>query len=185
MRLNLGCYTVMFKGWLNIDALPLYDYATANGYQFRQWDLRNPIPFPDASVKAIVASHVVEHLEPNHAAALLRECRRLLVPRGVLRVAVPDMELLARQYIIRSLSVHDSHNAEAANLPLQGQKFWHLLTGGDHRSGWDSETLTDAATAAGFKSHAVNRAGESVSEVIRAETKDLFPEISLYVDMQA
>lgn len=62
-------------------------------------DLRRPLPFDDESFDAIYASHVVEHLYRTDAHRLLRECRRILRPGGVLRVVVPDLKAIVDEYV--------------------------------------------------------------------------------------
>ncbi|MBK9493929.1 MAG: methyltransferase domain-containing protein [Xanthomonadales bacterium] len=55
-------------------------------------DVIERLPFDDAVASHVYASHLLEHLMyPGQVAAFLRECRRVLVPDGVLRLVVPDM----------------------------------------------------------------------------------------------
>jgi hypothetical protein len=42
---------------------------------------------------------VLEHLTRNQARALLAECFRVLRPGGIVRLAVPDLERIAREYL--------------------------------------------------------------------------------------
>lgn len=95
MRLNLGCGPVLIEGHLNLDL----DQVAPDGESFRRVDVRRGLPFADRSVESINASHFLEHLTLPEARMLLAECRRVLVARGLLRVAVPDLGLLARCYI--------------------------------------------------------------------------------------
>lgn len=63
------------------------------------WDLRRGIPFQDHTFDGVYHSHLLEHIDRASAPAFLRECRRVLKTGGVLRVVVPDLELLARRYL--------------------------------------------------------------------------------------
>lgn len=63
------------------------------------WDLRNGVPFADASFDVVYHSHLLEHIDREEAPAFLRECLRVLKPGGILRVVVPDLEVLARNYL--------------------------------------------------------------------------------------
>ncbi len=90
--LNVGCGRCYHDEWTNIDLV-------ASGPQVRQYDLRRGLPYDDASFDAVYHSHVLEHLTPEDAAAMLRECGRVLRPGGVLRVAVPDLEGIAQAYL--------------------------------------------------------------------------------------
>lgn len=61
--------------------------------------------FADGSVLEIYASHVLEHLGYHkELPAALREFNRVLVPGGLLRVSVPDLETLCRLYLDPELS---------------------------------------------------------------------------------
>ncbi|NLS78849.1 MAG: methyltransferase domain-containing protein [Chloroflexi bacterium] len=52
------------------------------------------LPLPSDSLHFIRAMHVFEHFSPFNATCTLREWRRLLVPEGVLELALPNGELL-------------------------------------------------------------------------------------------
>lgn len=81
MKLHLGCGNTRKDGFENVDyrETPATDTVVdLNEY---------PWPWPDNSVTEIVAEHVFEHLECVESA--LRECARVLVSGGRLRVAWP------------------------------------------------------------------------------------------------
>lgn len=85
-RLHLGCGKVRLKGWVNLDAerVPgVVDVAV---------DLRWGVPLADGSCGLVFCEHFLEHLGPEDGVRFLRECRRLLVPGGVLRVAMPSLD---------------------------------------------------------------------------------------------
>lgn len=90
--INLGCGKTWHEAWLNYDLSP-EDPAV------RAIDLSASLPFTDASTDAIYHSHVLEHLEPAAARRLLTECHRVLRPRGIVRVVVPDLAVHARCYL--------------------------------------------------------------------------------------
>src|SRR5206468_6458028 len=62
-------------------------------------NLRRGIPFPDDTFEVVYHSHVLEHFPREGAREFLRECLRVLKPGGILRVVVPDLEVLARTYL--------------------------------------------------------------------------------------
>jgi predicted SAM-dependent methyltransferase len=62
-------------------------------------DLRKGIPFPDGSIDAVYHSHFLEHLDPPIVRLFLTEVKRVLKPGGIQRIAVPDLEKLAREYM--------------------------------------------------------------------------------------
>lgn len=90
--LNVGCGKVFHKDWVNIDVAP---YSSS----VQSWDLRKGISFATSYFDAVYHSHLLEHLKVNEAKYLIEECFRVLKPKGILRVVVPDLELIVRQYL--------------------------------------------------------------------------------------
>ncbi|HWW02250.1 MAG TPA: methyltransferase domain-containing protein [Candidatus Acidoferrum sp.] len=90
--LNLGCGNRFHPAWLNVDAAP------TDGTVLKH-DLCKPLPFANETFAAVYHSHVLEHLPRERALPFLKECRRVLIPAGILRVAVPDLETLAALYL--------------------------------------------------------------------------------------
>lgn len=90
--LNLGCGRRIHSGWENVD-------FTAAAPGVRALDLRKGIPYPDAIFDVVYHSHLLEHFSKQSAPAFLRECHRVLKPGGTLRVAVPDLERIVREYL--------------------------------------------------------------------------------------
>lgn len=62
-------------------------------------DLSKGLPFDNDSVDVVYHSHMLEHINRMDARAFLKENYRVLKPGGILRVVVPDMEILCRKYI--------------------------------------------------------------------------------------
>jgi SAM-dependent methyltransferase len=90
--LNLGCGRRFHPDWTNIDLIPHGPGVIAH-------DLSRGIPLPDESCEVVYHSHVLEHLRREHALPFLRECRRVLKPGCILRIAVPDLEGICRAYL--------------------------------------------------------------------------------------
>ena len=89
LRLCLGSGPAPLPSWTNVD---LYFPADV------RLDLRAGLPLPDASVELIYSEHLFEHFPLDTAMALFRECCRVLLPTGVMRVAMPDLEDVVRDY---------------------------------------------------------------------------------------
>jgi SAM-dependent methyltransferase len=114
MRLHLGCGAQAPKGWINVDwfigarlaRLPVVGWIARKSNLFGlEWpsdvflhDLRRPLPWRDASVDAIYASHLLEHLTREEGDRLLRECHRVLAPGGIVRIVVPDLRAIVDGY---------------------------------------------------------------------------------------
>jgi predicted SAM-dependent methyltransferase len=90
--LNLGCGDRFHSDWTNIDFV-------SRDPQVIAYDLRKGIPFPDGTFDLAYHSHLLEHFGCEEGEALLRECLRVLAPGGIIRVAVPDLEQIVREYV--------------------------------------------------------------------------------------
>jgi predicted SAM-dependent methyltransferase len=93
LRLHLGGEEVK-EGWkiVNIQPKPGVDFIGSCT------DLSQ---FADGSVTEVYASHVYEHLSyQGDLQQALKEAFRVLKKWGVLRVAVPDLEMLCKMYLI-------------------------------------------------------------------------------------
>lgn len=89
--LNIGCGNRFFADWNNLDL------ASREGVI--RCDIRKGLPFPDGSFDCAYSSHVLEHMDSSEGKKLLLEARRVLKPGGILRLAVPDLEGICREYI--------------------------------------------------------------------------------------
>jgi SAM-dependent methyltransferase len=95
LRLNLGCGAFPLEGWQNIDALPgCTDVA-------HTYDVRQGLRELDGTVDEVYCGHLLEHLTPEEAQALLAECARVLRPGGRLGVVVPDTRAIMQAYLSR------------------------------------------------------------------------------------
>jgi predicted SAM-dependent methyltransferase len=136
-KLNLGCGPVQPEDWVNIDGsnrawlaskLPPLDRLltkigalppTEFGPQVRAHNLFKPLPFAADSVACIYAGEVWEHFEYADAARLTAECVRVLAPRGVLRVCVPDGVEFWRRYLELNDEIVSRPRAERSAEPLR------------------------------------------------------------------
>ena len=179
---NIGSYGTMFHyGWRNLDVIDLRAWAQGHGYSFVCHDVTRGLPYDDGIVDLIFASHVLEHFTYEQGAALLAECHRVMKPGAVMRVLVPDAERLIAAYRTDKLGAYDEMSETASARPTRASKLYELLCA-EHRAIYDEGTLVRALRSAGFK-HADRAAfRQSQSPVMRRETIDLYPELSLIVE---
>lgn len=90
-KLHLACGNVRYEGWINVDYLQSSSKADVC------WDLREGIPTRNASCSLIYCEHFLEHLSVDHGVAFLKECHRVLIPTGVLRIAMPSLDILIKK----------------------------------------------------------------------------------------
>src|SRR5215210_6876055 len=89
--LNLGCGTDSHPAFVNVD---LIARPGVIGH-----DLRQGIPFPDATFDLVYHTTMLSTMRPADALSLMRECHRVLKPGGVLRVVTEDLEQMCRVYL--------------------------------------------------------------------------------------
>ena len=120
VKLNLGCGLQCPEGWVNIDSslgvrlskrpiLKKLLYAilpTSIGLPNIDWpkntkwmELTKPFEFQDNSVDYIYSSHTFEHLTYQETSFVLKESLRVLKLGGVIRIIVPDFEILIQNYL--------------------------------------------------------------------------------------
>jgi predicted SAM-dependent methyltransferase len=153
LRLHIGGHEVR-PGWR------IFDIRPGPGVDY-VGDCRDLSRFPDDSVEAIYASHVLEHLgfqQEIHAA--LREFRRVLRPGGELRASVPDFEVMCRLFVDPALTA--PQRLHVMMMTFGEQTHEHDF----HKVGLNWEFLASFIIQAGF------------SEVHRVETHDLFDDAS-------
>ncbi len=90
--LNLGCGNRYHPDWVNIDIVK-------TGQNVIQYDLLKGIPFEDNSFDVVYHSHLLEHFSKSYAPFFIKECFRVLKPGGIIRVVVPDLEGIVREYL--------------------------------------------------------------------------------------
>jgi len=118
-KLNLGCGLRFHPEWTNMDLTSQSPYVQAH-------NIRMGIPFPDGYFDVVYHSHLFEHIPKHKALSFLQECRRILIPGGSIRMAVPDLEAITKLYLIaleKALQEDKSwrHNYEWLMLELYDQ----------------------------------------------------------------
>lgn len=132
--LHLGCGPINAPGYTNVDVQPFPHVHHVHGVY--------PLEiFESNSVDLIYVSHVLEHFPFKELPLVLREWRRVLKVGGILRLGVPNVEVLARIYV-------DTGDVRNIVGPLMGgQSDQHNF----HYSIFDKRYLTDLLKNAGFK----------------------------------
>jgi ubiquinone/menaquinone biosynthesis C-methylase UbiE len=91
LQLHLGCGKRYIPGFVHVDVddFPHIDYRASID--------RLPM-FESDTVDLIYCCHAFTYFDRLQASEVLAEWRRVLKPAGILRLAVPDFEALARLY---------------------------------------------------------------------------------------
>jgi predicted SAM-dependent methyltransferase len=114
--LNLGCGSnrPQIPLWTNIDNLHLVfpnpgcpeRINMDREPNYLNHDLKERLPFNDNEIDGILCSHILEHMDIHEAVKLIKDCRRILKPKGILRVSVPDPERML------SLQIYEDNNGD-------------------------------------------------------------------------
>lgn len=113
--LNLGCGEIRPKGWINTDSslnslfqrMPILGNFIPVIFKSRRYDskelkymnLNSRWKFKKESVDVVYSSHVFEHLKIKSAHLYLSETYRVLKKEGVIRIVLPDLFELAKNYV--------------------------------------------------------------------------------------
>lgn len=191
IKINIGCGLSGIEGWHNLDnsptitlsRIPLLNRVLKTPKwprDVRRCDVRKGLRFPNGSVRYIYSSHTFEHFTRAESLAIAKECRRVLAPQGILRIVVPDLQLIAREYLADTSPL-------AAQTFLSRLSLHHSLTdvvhpGSNHSQMFDAKALVHLLQEAGFERVAVSSFGQSaIPEIDRIELEVRRNE-SLYVE---
>jgi SAM-dependent methyltransferase len=172
LYVNYGCgygdKTCAPEGWLNFDAsptlriqrMPLIGRLAPAPFpaNARFGDIRKGLPVADGSVDAVYCSHVLEHLALEDFRNALKNTFRILRPGGVFRLVLPDLKLLAREYVASDKPDAAMQFMAASNMgrPWRPKGLMGLmrswLGNSEHQWMWDYQALAMELGKAGFVS---------------------------------
>jgi len=136
IKINMGCGQRNFgPGWVHIDGGD-YPHLDSN-------DILH-LPYNNGTVDLIYTSHVIEYFDKNIVLDVLQEWRRVLKPGGILRVAVPDFEAMARLYSDGKISLNKILGPLYGEM-LMGKQFIY------HKRVYDYTTLKAMLEQLGMK----------------------------------
>lgn len=135
MRIHVGCGKRDFgPSWVNVDK-STFPHVTHR-------DIFN-LPCKSEEAEIIYSSHVIEYFDREEVVNLLKSWRKSLKSGGILRIAVPDFDSLARLYTEKNCRLSDILG------PLYGK-----MTSGDdiifHRTVYDFDSLKELLEDCGF-----------------------------------
>jgi predicted SAM-dependent methyltransferase len=150
MKLNFGCGTNVLAGWQNYD---------------HEINIEQPLPFDRHQADYILAEHVVEHIDYYAALKFFKECRRVLKPGGIARIAVPSIERIWKHGCYTYFGwVH--YKGWAPTQDARGAIDAMLFKHG-HRAPWTASLLEVTLYAAGFETIVARDPGLSDHEALR------------------
>ena len=90
-KLHIGAGDGALDGWLNTDIEP----GTGDVFFL---DATKPFPFKENTFDYVYSEHMIEHISRRDASFMLSECRRVIKFSGTIRIATPDLQVLAGLY---------------------------------------------------------------------------------------
>jgi SAM-dependent methyltransferase len=191
IKINIGCGLSGISGWHNLDNSPTVTLSRipilnrlfktpAWPRDVRRYDVRKGLRFADGSVRYIYSSHTFEHFTRAESLAIAKDCFRVLEPNGILRIVVPDLELVAREYLAdpRPEAVQTFLSRLSLNHSLKDV----LHPGANHSQMFDGKALVHLLREAGFEEPAVSSFGVSAIPEIDAIELEVRRGESLYVE---
>ena len=89
---NIACGSSYIDGWLNLDYSAVSPAVT-------KANLLGRLPLSDVSTEVVYSSHFLEHIPRKKVEGFLSECFRVMKPGGQIRLVLPDLEELCREYL--------------------------------------------------------------------------------------
>ncbi len=180
---QFGCGLCAPEQWKNFDASPalvlqhlpligpLMPKGPFGGYPrtVQYGDILKGLPVRPNSVDLLYCSHVLEHLTAGEARMALEHVYDYLKPGGIFRLVLPDMEVLAREYLNSDSpdAVHHffmrltwlGEDAPRRSSWKSTLKQW--MSRGRHLWMWDYKALSQELETVGFKDIRRAKIGDS------------------------
>tara|TARA_B100000212_G_scaffold338730_1_gene315796 strand:+ start:1135 stop:1677 length:543 start_codon:yes stop_codon:yes gene_type:complete len=121
IKINMGC------GWRNFGK----DWIHIDGGNYEHIDYHDVIDlsqFETDSVDLIHASHLVEYFDRIEVVKLLSEWKRVLKSGGVLRIAVPNFDVLSKLYMHDNVPLKDILGPLYGRMKMQDDLIFHKTT---------------------------------------------------------
>lgn len=146
INIELGESQKRLEGWTTVDLNEGSDICL---------DLSSlPLPFPDNCIHQIYSSHLLEHLFHREMSELLVECYRILRPKGIIKIAVPNGRIYLEAYFkpeefnYKEYCLWDTGLSYKSKIDYVN---YMAYMGGHHRHMFDEESLLIILADAGFK----------------------------------
>lgn len=172
-RLNWGCGTLPQPGWINSDIKedPTVDISC---------DILDGLPLDSDSIDYAVSIHALPELRLPDLVPALLELRRVLVPGGTLRLALPDLDRGIRAYLDgeRDYFLIPDSEARSTGAKFITQMLWY----GYSKSLFNQDFARELLERAGFREIAPCRYRQTASPHPEIVELDNRPEESLFVE---
>lgn len=161
MKINIGCGSILKKGWINADVRwkrgeKWRKEQEKLGYPSVTWKSAcDPWDFDDNVFNYVFSEHMIEHVKASDGLKMLKEAYRTLKSGGVIRIVCPSREFYESlrnkdydPFVINYMKL--IHNREA-NIGSANHVVNRTLNGQGHLWVPTSKQLIDQIKKAGFK----------------------------------
>ena len=197
VKINLGSSLAVYGDWINIDIdfnllisglpRPLIKFYYKNSGAKNWWSeeeflsklknhtfihhrLEYGIPCHNESVDNVYSSHTLEHLFRENAKDMLNEAYRVLVPNGLIRICIPDLEHALKLY-------YDGEKEKALDYFFPNSQSDYTSR---HMYMYDFDMLKNLLQDVGFTN--VQRCEYQKGETPDVENLDVRPDETLFVE---
>ena len=120
MKFNIGCGHRNFgKEWIHIDG-ENYDHIDSSDIFIKDYQ--------DNSADLIYASHFIEYFDRKEVVPLLKRWKNVLIPNGVLRLAVPDFKVYSKLYLDKQYPLDSFLGPLYGKMPMGDKTIYHKTT---------------------------------------------------------
>jgi SAM-dependent methyltransferase len=144
-RIEVGSGGSPRPGYMHIDQDPSSPHLE---YVARAHEL----PLPDGWADELLASHILEHVEPRYLHATLREWHRVLRAGGTVEIHAPDSAHLMRHWLDaprgRKWALQVAILGMSGHADMQTPE--RITTRGDHQILFDRDLLRESLETTGF-----------------------------------
>ena len=157
--LHVGCGSNRIDGWINADIDPRADLIIF---------MEKRLPFANDSLQYIYSEHVLEHVPFETGVFFLSETLRTLQKGGVVRIAMPDLDVLVDAYQGDwRKELHWVNWPEYSFLKTKAQMINIAFRWWGHKHLYNQEELKRALSAAGFTKMSFQPPGKSGHEKLQ------------------
>lgn len=132
---NCGCGNkfVISDEWINLDF--------AKGEGVKACNILKGLPLEDNSVDAVYSSCMLEHFTIEEAKTHIAECHRVCKHNGIIRIVVPDLENVCKEYLhMLELTRNDkSYESKYRYIVIELlDQMTRMYSGGEMQKYWES-----------------------------------------------
>ena len=133
MKINLGCGKRNFgEDWIHID-----------GENYSHVDSNDIVNFNYSNLDLIYASHVIEYFDRYEIIEILKKWKSKLKINGILRLAVPDFEIINKLYFNKKFNLDSFLGPLYGRMKMNGEYIYHKTV-------YDEKSLIDLLKKVGF-----------------------------------